>query len=319
MSGLPAEFEELLGQYERYLSVERGRSPHTRRAYLADVRSLLLYAIARQAEPARCEPAGLDLTTLRSWLATMTADGAARASVARRAASARAFTAWLARTGRIGQDPGPRLRSPKAARPLPAVLRHDQAAELMVAAACEPEGAEEGPAAAVTAAVLLRDKAMVELLYASGIRVSELAGLDVDDVDHERRTVQVMGKGAKERVVPYGVPAERALGTWLGSGRAVLAGGRSGPALFLGVRGGRIGTRQIREAVYRLVDRVDGAPAMGPHGLRHSAATHLLDGGADLRAVQEILGHASLATTQIYTHVSIERLRTGYRQAHPRA
>ena len=171
----------------------------------------------------------------------------------------------------------------------------------------------------MTGSLGLRDVAMIELLYATGIRVGELVGLDVDDVDGDRRIVRVLGKGSKERSVPFGVPAARAVSAWCVHGRPELIDDRSGAALFLGARGGRIDPRTVRSAVHRLVDDVDSAPDLGPHGLRHSAATHLLAGGADLRSVQEILGHASLATTQIYTHVSAERLRAAYRQAHPRA
>ena len=163
-----------------------------------------------------------------------------------------------------------------------------------------------------------RDRAMVELLYASGLRVSELAGVDVDDVDFTVGVVRVLGKGGKERVVPFGLPAATALREWAAY-RPRLATERSGAALFLGRRGRRVDPRQVREAVHRLVAHVQGAPDLAPHGLRHSAATHLLEGGADLRTVQELLGHASLATTQIYTHVSAERLRKSYEQAHPRA
>jgi integrase/recombinase XerC len=159
---------------------------------------------------------------------------------------------------------------------------------------------------------------MVELLYASGLRVSELAGVDVDDVDFTVGVVRVLGKGGKERVVPFGLPAATALREWAAY-RPLLATERSGAALFLGRRGRRVDPRQVREAVHRLVAHVPGAPDLAPHGLRHSAATHLLEGGADLRTVQELLGHASLATTQIYTHVSAERLRKSYEQAHPRA
>ena len=361
-----ADAEELLAAYGRYLSAERGRSDHTCRAYLGDVRSLLAFAAERGAGTVDA----VDLATLRSWLAAQTVQGAARATIARRAASARSFTGWLARTGRLPVDPGARLRSPRAGRPLPAVLRVDQATELMevarrrtrppsgepaavpfaepsaertAAPSAEPSAgrpsrwsAEEPPArqpaevpvVAATSdpdrerrltALAVRDRALVELLYATGVRVSELAGLDVLDVDHGRRVVRVLGKGAKERVVPYGVPAQEALDHWLREGRPVLAVPESGAALFVGLKGRRVDPRQVRAVVHDLLDRVDGAPSTGPHGLRHSAATHLLDGGADLRSVQELLGHASLATTQIYTHVSIERLRAGYRQAHPRA
>jgi integrase/recombinase XerC len=326
-SDLPEHLEEVLARYDRYLAAERGRSVHTRRAYLGDVHALLTFAARRGGgDPASFDVAELELATLRGWLASLTADGAARATVARRAASARAFTAWLARTGRLVVDPGVRLRSPKAARPLPAVLRQEQAAALLAAAGqavgerCASRPGAAGPVdGSVVRALALRDLAMAELLYATGIRVSELAGLDVGDVDRERRTVRVLGKGAKERVVPFGVPADRAVAGWLAEGRPELAGSGAGRALFVGVRGRRVDPRQVREVVHRFASRVDGAVSIGPHGLRHSAATHLLDGGADLRSVQELLGHASLATTQIYTHVSVERLRAGYRQAHPRA
>lgn len=160
---------------------------------------------------------------------------------------------------------------------------------------------------------------MLELLYATGIRVGELCGLDVDDLDHERRVVRVLGKGRKERTVPYGAPAARALDAWLHRGRAALARSGSGPALFLGARGGRLDQRAVRSLVHARLADVPGAPDLGPHGLRHTAATHLLEGGADLRSVQELLGHASLATTQIYTHVTTDRLRQAFKQAHPRA
>jgi integrase/recombinase XerC len=220
------------------------------------------------------------------------------------------FTAWATSTGRLTQDPGSLLGSPRPHRTLPEVLSDAEIRGLLDAAALR---AKDGSATA------LRDVAMVELLYATGMRVGELSALDVDDLDRERRVVRVLGKGRKERSVPYGVPAARAVDDWLEHGRPGLAAHGSGAAMFLGVRGGRVGQRTVRRVVHaRLVD-VEGAPDMGPHGLRHTAATHLLEGGADLRAVQEILGHASLATTQLYTHVSTERLRAAYRQAHPRA
>jgi integrase/recombinase XerC len=160
---------------------------------------------------------------------------------------------------------------------------------------------------------------MVELLYATGVRVGELAGLDVDDLDPDRRTLRVLGKGNKERTVPYGLPAALAVDDWLRRGRGKLAAADSGPALFLGARGRRVDQRQVRSVVKGLFEALGDTSATGPHSLRHTAATHLLDGGADLRAVQEILGHSSLATTQIYTHVSVDRLRKSYQQAHPRA
>jgi integrase/recombinase XerC len=171
----------------------------------------------------------------------------------------------------------------------------------------------------VEVAIALRDQAILEVLYATGIRVSELTGLDIPDVDRHRRVLRVLGKGSKERVVPFGLPADRAIATWLQSGRDQLSTNASGPSLFLGRRGGRVDPRAVRRLVHQRTAAIGGAPELAPHGLRHTAATHLLEGGADLRTVQELLGHASLATTQIYTHISAERLAAVYRQAHPRA
>jgi len=206
----------------------------------------------------------------------------------------------------LGTDPGALLATPKGHRPLPDVLRADEAARLVDQV--DGDGAQD-----------LRDRAALELLYATGIRVGELCGLDVDDVDDERRTVRVLGKGRRERSVPYGGPAGAAVDAWLATGRAQWATVHSGAALLLGRRGGRVDPRTVRTLVHRRLADVPGAPDLGPHGLRHSAATHLLEGGADLRSVQELLGHASLATTQLYTHVSVERLLSSYAQAHPRA
>jgi integrase/recombinase XerC len=220
------------------------------------------------------------------------------------------FTAWLHRTGRIPTDPGAALGSPKKHKTLPPVLRADEAESLIRAAAdLADDGSPMG----------LRDVAMLEVLYATGIRVGELVGLDIDDVDAERRVVRVFGKGRKERSVPYGTPAGRAMDRWLKLGRPALRVDGAGAALFLGARGRRIDQRVVRELVHRRIADVPGAPDIGPHGLRHTAATHLLEGGADLRSVQELLGHASLATTQLYTHVTTDRLRKAYHQAHPRA
>jgi integrase/recombinase XerC len=249
----------------------------------------------------------IDIGVLRSWLAQLLALGKSRATLARRASSARLFTAWAVRDGLADSDAGARLATPRAQRKLPEVLRVDQAAAVMAAAAgdASPTG--------------LRDAAIVELLYATGARVSELCGLDVDDLDRERRTVRLFGKGAKERVVPLGAPAARATAAWVARGRPALAVADSPPALLLGARGGRLDPRVARRAVHERLAAVPGVGDLGPHGLRHTMATHLLEGGADLRSVQELLGHATLATTQIYTHVSIERLRATYESAHPRA
>ncbi|MGU3433501.1 tyrosine recombinase XerC [Actinomycetes bacterium M1A6_2h] len=297
----------VMDRYAAHLRLQRGRSEHTVRAYLADARSVVGHL---EKEIPGAALGDITLTVLRGWLASLTRDGSARTSVARRASSARTFTAWLCREGVLAADPGARLVAPASRRTLPAVLRADQAADALAAA--ESGAAQDDP-------VALRDRLIVELLYSTGIRVGELCGLDVDDVDLERRLVRVIGKGNKERSAPFGAPAAGAVGSWLEAGRPALASAVSGPALLLGKRGGRLDQRQARSVVHEVLSAIPGAPDLGPHGLRHSAATHLLEGGADLRVVQEILGHASLATTQLYTHVSVERLRAVHDKAHPRA
>ncbi|QNN52140.1 tyrosine recombinase XerC [Nocardioides mesophilus] len=305
-AGLPEAMAAVLADYERHLLSERDLTEHTVRAYLGDVAAMLEHA-HRLGHRDVCT---LDLRTLRSWLAQQQVLGRARTTLARRATAVRVFTSWAHRTGLAQTDAGALLGSPKARRTLPAALRADEARALLEAAAVH---ADDG------SPLGLRDVALLEMLYATGIRVGELCGLDLDDVDRERRVVRVLGKGRKERTVPFGVPAERALDAWVHRGRPRLVADDSGSALFLGARGRRLDQRAVRTVVHRRLAEVPGAPDLGPHGLRHTAATHLLEGGADLRSVQELLGHASLATTQIYTHVTNERLRQAYRQAHPRA
>ncbi|ATQ27480.1 MULTISPECIES: tyrosine recombinase XerC [Rhodococcus] len=306
-TALPPPLAVHLEEFVEHLDLQGGRSAHTIRAYTTDIRTLLAHLETGHPD-ARIDD--LTLEVLRSWLADQVAGGAARTTLARRTSSARTFCAWLARTGRLDHDPAARLVSARTHRTLPPVLRADQACEVMAAA--EAGARELDP-------VALRDRLVLELLYATGIRVGELCGLDVDDVDADRRALRVLGKGNRERTVPYGAPAATALDAWLHSGRPALARPDSGPALLLGARGGRLGPRQVRSVVHENVAAVPGAPDLAPHGLRHSAATHLLEGGADLRVVQELLGHASLATTQLYTHVSVARLRAAHEQAHPRA
>jgi integrase/recombinase XerC len=303
----------VLADYERHLVGERDLTPHTVRAYTGDIGAMLEHA----ARLGHHDVTTLDLRTLRSWLAGQASRGRAKTTLARRAAAARTFTAWATREGLLERDPGALLATPRSGRSLPGVLRRDEAAAVLeLAVPTDDAVGEQGPP---ERAVRLRDLAVLEVLYASGIRVGELCGLDLPDVDQARRVLRVMGKGAKERTVPVGVPALRALNGWLSDGRPVLAGSQSGPALFLGRRGRRVDPRTVRRSVHELLRGVEGVPDLGPHGIRHSAATHLLEGGADLRTVQELLGHATLATTQIYTHVSVERLKATYDQAHPRA
>jgi integrase/recombinase XerC len=413
-TALPGALGSALDAFRRHIEAERGLSRHTVRAYVGDVSALLEYA----ATAGVTAPGELDVGVLRQWLGYQHGTGISRATLARRAAAARTFTAFACDRGLIDADPGPLLGTPKTLRRLPEVLSQDQVAAVLGASApTRPRGGHEpggrpdpgqpgagpgrdgvagrdgrlgrtavgrdvvagqggaagrgsggrdgvagqggaagrgsggrdgvagqdevtgqagaipengavshggtaGAAAALArreAALALRDAAIMELLYATGIRVSELCGLDLGDLDEERRTVRVFGKGGRERTVPVGLPAVRAVRAWTRDGRGALAGPGSGTALFLGARGGRIDPRIARSVVHNRVGAVPGTPDTGPHGLRHAAATHLLEGGADLRSVQEILGHASLTSTQIYTHVSVERLRSAYRQAHPRA
>ena len=299
---LPVAMRDAVDGFGRHLARVDGRSVHTVRAYLGDVVSLLDHA----ARHGCASPADLDIAVLRGWLAARMRQGAARTSQARRAAAARAFTSWAHHSGLTPSDPGAQLASPRAHRDLPTVLRADQAASLVE----QPENRQDPEG--------VRDRAVLELLYATGVRVSELCGLDRADVDGARRVVRVFGKGAKERAVPYGLPAQRALDDWLRLGRPRFATPASGDALFVGVKGGRLQQTVVRRIV-RVAAGAAGLPHTSPHDLRHSAATHLLDGGADLRAVQDLLGHASLSSTQIYTHVSTERLRAAFKQAHPRA
>lgn len=344
--------------YLEHLRAERGYSPNTVAAYRSDLADLANFLAAHGRRTAtagvvpahdtadalrtadRHEPADvrddarlaqLDLSALRDWLWAATEQGLARATIARRAASARGFCAWAARRGLLAADPAARLRAPRAQRTLPRVLTQEAVANLLE---------RLDAAAALGEPVAARDAAIVELLYASGLRVSELVGLDVAAIDRGRRTVRVLGKGSRERVVPYGAPAARALDRYLDRARPAMlaaaeqstagqgtAGQRSDAdrptrptdAAFLGVRGGRLGVRSVYQLVAGWLAEIPGTGPSGPHALRHTAATHLLDGGADLRAVQEFLGHASLGTTQIYTHVSAERLKQTYRTAHPRA
>ncbi len=294
------------------LALTRNLSTHTIRAYRNDIHGLLDH-LARHGQT---ELSGLDLGVMRSWLAQQQTLGAARSTLARRAAAARTFTAHARAAGWTDVDPGLRLASPRRHRSLPAVLNAEQAAAVVESAGRADPAGGHGP---VERALSVRDRLVLELLYGCAIRVSELVGLDLADIDHGRRVLRVLGKGDKQRVTPYGLPAQCAIDAYLDVGRPALVAEGGDAALLLGLRGGRLGQREARRIVHAAASAVPGAPDMGPHGLRHSAATHVLEGGADLRSVQEYLGHASLATTQIYTHVSPERLKAVYRQAHPRA
>ena len=301
---------EALDAFVEFLRLERGASVHTIRAYAGDVINLLGWL----ASVGEGDLDQVELADLRGWLAHLQASGADRSTMARRAAGVRTFFAWARRTRRVSQDPAAALRSPKVDRRLPPTIEISQAKSLLDGAV---ELADEDAEPEVQAA-RKRDLAMLEVLYSCGIRVSELVGLDVPDLDLQRSLLRVLGKGGKERTVPLGAPALRALENWL-QVRPLLAAPEAGEAIFVGNRGRRIDQRVVRATVHEALAGVPDAPDLGPHGLRHAMATHLLEGGADLRSVQELLGHSSLATTQLYTHVSGERLRKAYQQAHPRA
>ncbi|ASY25281.1 integrase/recombinase XerC [Candidatus Planktophila lacus] len=298
---------EIRDAFLKYLESERNLSAHTIRAYLGDLDSFFEHLEKLDIT----DFSKLELSHIRSWLANQQVKGGARTTLSRRAVSIRLFTKWATKKGYLAKDVGATLATPKGARTLPEVLNIADAGLAMDALATRVAD-EDGP-------LSKRDCAMVEVLYASGARVSELCGLDLQDIDYERNTIRVIGKGNKERTIPLGNPAMRALVAWLKEGRPSLAGDKSDRAVFLGARGKRIDQRTVRTVVYQALQALEGAVKLGPHALRHSAATHLLEGGADLRTVQEILGHASLATTQIYTHVSTERLQKAFKQAHPRA
>ncbi len=293
------QFMEAVEDFIVYERDVRGRSEATLRAYRSDLRDLS-HRVSVFSD--------FTLNTLRLWLADSIARGLSRATCARRTASVRAWSTWAMKQGHIPRDIAARLVTPQRGTHLPHVLTPSEA-DAVVSHFSEESASHMNPK-------LLRDTAIMELLYASGIRVAELCAIDIHDVDLVRCTVRVLGKGRKERVVPCGRRAAHAISIWLEKGRAHLAVDQQ--ALFVGVRGARINQRQVR----RIVDsaaRGEGLGSVSPHELRHSAATHMLEGGADLRVVQEMLGHASLHTTQIYTHVNAERLKAIHQLAHPRA
>jgi integrase/recombinase XerC len=295
----------LVTQYQEHLALVRNLSDNSIRGYVTDLESFLKH----MEKLGIVEFNQLEIEHIRSWLANLQSTGIARATLTRRIVSIRAFTNWAAANGWLTSDLGENLAIPKPHRVLPEILNVDEAATVIKS--LEVKAAEE------PTAINLRDLAILEVLYGSGIRVSELCGLELGDIDNSRNTLNVIGKANKQRVVPLGIPAMNALSNYLKNGRVEFVNQLSQSAVFLGARGKRIDQRTVRQVVYEAMKAVGAA--MGPHGLRHSAATHLLEGGADLRTVQEILGHSSLATTQIYTHVSPERLQSAYKQAHPRA
>lgn len=298
-------FAAAVNSFSNYLKHERGYSNNTVKAYLSDLADLQGVLDDYLTE----DLSRISTESLREWLWQLNQRDLAKSSIARKSASIRAFFAWANDKKLVDQNPAARLKSPKASRTLPKVVSATAINELLHEMAVQAQGSDPQ---------LMRDYAVVELLYSSGLRVSELVGLDLDSVDFSRNLLRVTGKGSKERLVPFGAPAKYAVENWLVRGRETLRHEQLTDALFLNSQGKRLGVRQIYSLVAKQLAQTPTGAA-GPHSLRHSAATHLLDGGADLRAVQELLGHASLGTTQIYTHVSIDRLKSGYKSAHPRA
>ena len=299
------ELKQAANEFADYLQSARGFSVNTVKAYETDVLDLAAYLSKLEVN----QVAHIELDQVRDWLFAADQNGLAKSTLARKSAAIRSFSAWLKKNELVDVDFAQRLKSPKSTRSLPKVVSRETLAEIFQTLSSNAN--VENPNA-------MRDLLAIEILYASGCRVSELVGLNLEDVDYARNILRVMGKGSKQRMVPFGVPAREALDAWVRHGRSQFLNDKSGQALLINSRGQRLGVRQVYALVASLTD---GTPtgATGPHALRHSAATHLLDGGADLRAVQELLGHASLGTTQIYTHVSVERLRDGYEKAHPRA
>ncbi|WP_287152502.1 tyrosine recombinase XerC [Candidatus Solincola tengchongensis] len=299
---------ELVEGYLRHLSAERQLSPQTLRAYRSDLELFVDFCRRWGVD----DPSRVDHRLLRRYLAYLQTRGYARTTIARRTAAVRSFFRYLVRTNRLRCDPTLALTPPRRERRLPRVL-----------SLREIEEAERRQGLQVYR-TSLRDMALVELLYATGMRVGELAGLDVKDLDMRRGEVKVLGKGRKERVIPVHQAALQLLRAYMEKERPILAANRvggetSGDPLFLSVRGGRLGDRGVRRVVERFFRNLEGGKRVSPHTLRHTFATHLLQGGADLRSVQELLGHVDLSTTQIYTQLSRKRLKEAFFQAHPRA
>lgn len=292
--------------YLDHVSSQRTLSENTLQAYQADVFQLVGFAANEQVT----EVSELDTELLRAWVWTLAEGGMAAASLRRKVSAIKKFTTWCHTHGYFAVDPGSRLRAPAGDRALPRVMGRSHMADLLELLEKRADSGDP---------IAIRDHAIIEVLYATGIRVSELVGLTPGSIDQGSLTLRVIGKGNKERVVPIGIPAMRALQHYLEKARPLLAEGKDTAEVFVNTRGHALGVRSVYQVVAALLADIPGSGPMGPHTLRHTAATHLLDGGADLRSVQELLGHASLGTTQIYTHVSTERLTKAYQSAHPRA
>lgn len=301
--------ESLIDAWGVYLRANLAVSEHTLRAYVSDLRSFTTYCQVDELSTENIRSV-VTLRAIRAWLASLVQQGKSRSTISRRTASIRSFTAWAYRRGYLDSDPGLLVTSARGDQKLPQVQTPSDTAELLSYAATRARE-ENSPAA-------IRDWAILETIYATGIRVSEVCSLDTTSIDQQGMTLRVIGKGNKERVVPFTRACLSALQAWLSHGRQSLAIPEAGRALFVGDKGRRIDPRVIRSMIHRMCAQA-GVRDLAPHALRHTAATHILAGGADLRAVQEILGHSSLQTTQRYTHVDAQRLSAIYKQAHPRA
>ena len=296
--------KEQLRSFLEFLRLNRNASPHTVAAYDSDLSQFLSFAATLRRTPrAELQPADFDLATVRAFMADLYRQGQARSSVSRKLSALRTFARYLRREGWIEGDPVALAASPKREEKVPAHLSVDEMSTLL---ATPDDSVPLGR----------RDRAILELFYASGLRLSELVGLDVEDLNLSARMVRVMGKGSKERIVPFNDATKKAIATWL-KDRASLA--RNADALFVNFRGSRLTGRSVQRLVARYVGVCSTRFGISPHALRHSFATHLLERGADLRAIQELLGHVQLSTTQRYTHVNAAQLLDVYRKAHPRA
>ena len=301
--------ESLIDAWGVYLRANLAVSEHTLRAYVSDLRAFIVYCQVDELSTENIRSV-VTLWAIRAWLASLVQQGKSRSTISRRTASIRSFTAWAYRRGYLDSDPGLLVTSARGDQKLPQVQTPSDTAELLSYAATRVRE-ENSPAA-------IRDWAILETIYATGIRVSEVCSLDTTSIDQQGMTLRVIGKGNKERVVPFTRACLSALQAWLSHGRPSLAIPEAGRALFVGDKGRRIDPRVIRSMIHRMCAQA-GVRDLAPHALRHTAATHILAGGADLRAVQEMLGHSSLQTTQRYTHVDAQRLSAIYKQAHPRA
>jgi integrase/recombinase XerC len=300
--------QHLIQDFFEHLALERNLSPHTLRAYQADLDRFIAFLAADYlgVEAKTLRPADVEPVAVRSFLAAMTREELSRRSQARALSAVKSLFKYACREGLLEKSPADAVRTPKQEKHLPRHLRPDEMERLLDA----PDGG--GPLAR-------RDRALIELLYATGLRVGELVSLDWPDLDLSARVLRVLGKGGKERMVPFGHPAVQALRHWLDDWESLRKGQNEGEPIFLNHRGGRLSDRSVRRIVDRHTQSAGVPAGVHPHTLRHTFATHLLEEGADLRTIQELLGHSSLATTQKYTHVEIERLLNIYRQSHPRA